>query len=349
MKLTQSVVLFILVVTFSVAPATAGPDPIGETDSVKFVATADWAVLSDADTLSPPIELWAWTDAALSAASMGFKSGFDYKPLDPDGRARWGLYLDVMDTIDMNPLNLWQTSVDSFIWVDTFIYDDGLSIPTMTLSTCVLDTTNDPAAAGADGSGHFNGLLLGLIAQIFPEDTLLPLESWTKIGDLYLKINLDPGIERIVPSEFDIVIDSVFYPWNGYFKFNPKGEEDSFQPDYDSCVLHVVASSPWDADEQNADVITPQSYQLTQNYPNPFNPSTTIRFYLSNRGFVDLAVYNILGRKVTTLVKSDMDAGWQEVIWDGASSSGDKVASGIYFYRLMSGEFTETKKMLLLK
>ncbi|MCK4656742.1 MAG: T9SS type A sorting domain-containing protein, partial [candidate division Zixibacteria bacterium] len=85
------------------------------------------------------------------------------------------------------------------------------------------------------------------------------------------------------------------------------------------------------------------------NYPNPFNPSTTIRFYLSDRGVVDLAVYNILGRKVATLVESDVDAGWQEVIWDGTSSSGDKVASGIYFYRLTSGEFIETKKMLLLK
>jgi hypothetical protein len=233
--------------------------------------------------------------------------------------------------------------------VDTFVFDDGLDIPTLTLRYCVLDTTNDPTAIGEVGSGHFNGFLIGLFARFTPPpDTLLPLGSWTKIGDLYLKINLDPGIERIVPDAFDIVIDSVFYPPAGYFKFTPRGG-DSFQPDVDSGRVHVTVGSPWDAEEQNADVITPHSYELAQNYPNPFNPSTTIRFYLSGRGVVDLAVYNILGRKVATLVESDVDAGWQEVIWDGTSSSGDKVASGIYFYRLTSGEFIETKKMLLLK
>jgi hypothetical protein len=301
MKLTRSIVLFILVVMFSVAPAIADPDPIGAMDSVKFIATEDWAILSDADTLSPPIELWAWTDADLKAASMGFKIGFDYKMFEPDDWWRWGLYNDIIELGDQD-LSLWQTSVDSFIWVDTFVFDDGLDIPTLTLRYCVLDTTNDPTAIDEVGSGHFNGFLLGLFARFTPPpDTLLPLGSWTKIGDLYLKINLDPGIERIVPDAFDIVIDSVFYPPAGTFVFTPRSG-DSFQPDYDSGRVHVTVSSPWDAEEQNADVITPQSYELAQNYPNPFNPSTTIRFYLSDRWVVDLAVYNILGRKVATIV-----------------------------------------------
>lgn len=88
----------------------------------------------------------------------------------------------------------------------------------------------------------------------------------------------------------------------------------------------------------------PQSYSLAQNYPNPFNPSTDISFSLPRRSTVNLTVYNLLGRKIETLINKEMEAGNYTALWDGSNS-----ASGIYFYRLSAGDYVETKKMLLLK
>jgi hypothetical protein len=93
----------------------------------------------------------------------------------------------------------------------------------------------------------------------------------------------------------------------------------------------------------------PVEYDLAQNYPNPFNPSTEIRFSIGNQELVKLEVYDILGRLVTTLANQEYAPGTHRVIWDGTDDSGLKVTSGIYLYKLQSGSFTMTKKMILLK
>jgi hypothetical protein len=93
----------------------------------------------------------------------------------------------------------------------------------------------------------------------------------------------------------------------------------------------------------------PNAYSLHQNYPNPFNPTTEISFSLPQTSKVELTVYNVLGRKVNTLVNSELEAGVHTITWDGTDYDGEKVASTMYFYRLQAGSFTETKKMLLLK
>jgi hypothetical protein len=88
----------------------------------------------------------------------------------------------------------------------------------------------------------------------------------------------------------------------------------------------------------------PREFSLSQNYPNPFNPTTEINFALPSACDVSLEIYNITGQRVTTLVDSYLEAGQHSVLWDASSN-----ASGVYFYRLTAGEFTETKKMMLLK
>ncbi|MBD3169796.1 MAG: T9SS type A sorting domain-containing protein [candidate division Zixibacteria bacterium] len=88
----------------------------------------------------------------------------------------------------------------------------------------------------------------------------------------------------------------------------------------------------------------PTSFSLFQNYPNPFNPSTTIKYQLPSNSKVKLDVYNLLGQKVKSLVNEWQTAGYKAVHWDASG-----YASGIYFYRLTAGKFTETKRMLLLK
>jgi gingipain R len=88
----------------------------------------------------------------------------------------------------------------------------------------------------------------------------------------------------------------------------------------------------------------PNSFSLSQNYPNPFNPVTHLEFGISNLGFVTLKVYDILGNEVKTLVNESKPAGKYEVEFDGSNFS-----SGIYFYKLTAGDFSEVKKMTLLK
>jgi hypothetical protein len=88
---------------------------------------------------------------------------------------------------------------------------------------------------------------------------------------------------------------------------------------------------------------------LAQNVPNPFNPITTIRFSLASRGNVTLAVYDTAGRQVRRLVNGPIDGGDHDVVWDGRDGRGNALASGVYFYRLTAGGFSDSKKMVLLK
>jgi hypothetical protein len=88
---------------------------------------------------------------------------------------------------------------------------------------------------------------------------------------------------------------------------------------------------------------TPNTFLLEQNYPNPFNPSTTIRYQLPVASMVKLEVYDVLGKKVVTLVSERQSAGYYQFIWNASGLS-----SGTYFYRLQAGGFVETKKMMLV-
>ena len=90
-------------------------------------------------------------------------------------------------------------------------------------------------------------------------------------------------------------------------------------------------------------------YELQQNYPNPFNPTTTIFYNLAQREAVTLKVYNLIGQEVTTLVNGIQEAGPHQIDWDGCDSNGKSVASGIYFYRVETENYTQTRKMVFLK
>ena len=90
--------------------------------------------------------------------------------------------------------------------------------------------------------------------------------------------------------------------------------------------------------------IKPNVFTLSQNYPNPFNPSTTISFSVPSRSFVSLKVFDCLGKEVGTIVSEELSAGNYLRQWNASS-----LPSGIYYYRLQSGSFTDTKKLVLLR
>ncbi len=110
-------------------------------------------------------------------------------------------------------------------------------------------------------------------------------------------------------------------------------------PDFD-FTFEEVANDPDDVN-----LVT----ELKGNYPNPFNPTTHIEFSLKKAGNVELAIYNINGQKVRTLISEEMEADNHKVTWNGKDDRGNSVSSGTYFYRLQTSETTQTKKMLMLK
>ena len=95
---------------------------------------------------------------------------------------------------------------------------------------------------------------------------------------------------------------------------------------------------------EDENYIIPDEYVLYQSYPNPFNPSTTIKYAISKSDIVKLKVYDILGREVAVLLNEYQTAGTYYVEFNAS-----QFASGVYFYQLISGNFIETKKMILVK
>lgn len=102
-----------------------------------------------------------------------------------------------------------------------------------------------------------------------------------------------------------------------------------------------------DAEEEKTNL--PITYTLHQNYPNPFNPTTTIKYGLPQSAPVNLVIYDINGRDFWQHSESMQPAGWHQIQWNGRSSSGQLVSTGVYLYRLQAGEFVDVKKMVLMK
>lgn len=157
-------------------------------------------------------------------------------------------------------------------------------------------------------------------------------------------------------------IDSFDDPW-----YNPFGKLYLVYNDdtsYGSSVLGIgpetegsikyatlnidFSDAPIFVDNTNNDVVSNNTI-LQQNYPNPFNPETTISFNLKNSGKVQLEIYNIKGQKVKSLINEYREAGNHSIVWKGTNENKQQVASGIYLYKIRSGKFSSTRKMIIMK
>jgi len=166
-----------------------------------------------------------------------------------------------------------------------------------------------------------------------------------KISTNYITITqIDPdtiSISSIAPGEVvgpvndvNVTVTSHF---TGTFILNFDIMNDGWIYWQESTVQRITTGT----DEKT---LTPINYSLTQNYPNPFNPSTTINYSIPKSSFVNLSVYDILGRKVSTLVNEEKTAGNYKVGFNAIN-----LPSGMYFYKIKMGSFVQTKKMVLLK
>lgn len=151
-----------------------------------------------------------------------------------------------------------------------------------------------------------------------------------------------------IPAGTKITIDSAFVPPAGVFLYTEVegGLSQEIQP-----APFRPATGPniiLDVEDLTTPSL-PTSYVLEQNKPNPFNPETSIDFAIPRSGHVSIEIFNTLGQKVKTLVDEPLTAGVKRVRWDGHDDRGKEVASGVYFYRMTVNDFTQSKKMLLLK
>jgi hypothetical protein len=142
------------------------------------------------------------------------------------------------------------------------------------------------------------------------------------------KIGFVPGHGTTTEIQSYIFIDENVLP--GEYSYRLK------QMDYDGTTEYSNAVE--------VEVTQPIEYNLSQNYPNPFNPSTTIAYSILKDGLVTLKVYDVLGKEVVTLINEVQSAGTKNIIFDASDLS-----SGVYYYQLVSGEFTSIKKLILMK
>ena len=93
----------------------------------------------------------------------------------------------------------------------------------------------------------------------------------------------------------------------------------------------------------------PGSFALHQNYPNPFNPITQIRYDLPIDEFISINIYDVIGRRIKSLINTKQGAGFRSITWNATNDLGQPVSAGMYIYTIQAGEFRQTKKMVLLK
>ena len=177
-----------------------------------------------------------------------------------------------------------------------------------------------------------------------------------KLGDQYINgIETKPG-ESVFVVGSPVLFNGTVNPGSLRFGFTgnsiPNGSVVTTQYSLNGNGLKDGPSFTFNnnsvtAVENNSEI--PKQFELMQNYPNPFNPTTMIRFAMPKNAFVTLKIYDMLGREVKTLISGERNAGSYSIEWNGDNNNGYRVASGAYVYRIIAGDFSSVKKMIVLK
>ncbi len=193
----------------------------------------------------------------------------------------------------------------------------------------------------------------GSLASVYSIDTSMQRRE-ILISLSFASSPLSPGKGKLASIRFKIkspmpdaivTIDSASFNGTERLEFTPETGV-SFVPKFTPGSVSVKTST--DVEDNNNSNL-PKEFALEQNYPNPFNPSTTIKFDIPVATPVILDVYNVLGQKVRTLIDRSLPAGIYNITFDGRGDDGRQLASGVYYYRIMAGDFRRSRMMMLLK
>lgn len=211
------------------------------------------------------------------------------------------------------------------------------------------NTSGDSVEFGHD-------IAAGVDFQVFVDDTLS--EPYYFETPIYVAIPFKRGLLRhlnIAPSSLGLYFamthtDSIAFDSTGITQTSVDTASNRIYASvahFSTLVVRPKSGSPTGTSSSPAEV--PKGFALEQNYPNPFNPETSIQYRIPSASNVNLTVYNSLGKVVQTLVNKSLPAGEYSVRWNGRDQLGNKVSSGMYFYRIQAGDYTKTRKMILMK
>jgi len=173
-------------------------------------------------------------------------------------------------------------------------------------------------------------------------------------NDFYIYLYLSTGgqpfdrtsdVPVLLGSSERVIVKSLSHPGESYYKDgNNWIDFYTFDSTGNFCVKGLFVNDTITVGNNNSNNLVPEKYELQQNYPNPFNPITTIQFSIPSNEFVNIKVYNILGQPVKTLIYKNFNAGVHKITFDATGLS-----SGMYYYKITTKNFSDTKKMMIVK
>ncbi|MBI9031121.1 S8 family serine peptidase [bacterium] len=231
------------------------------------------------------------------------------------------------------------TTYDGFFYAIDFagnnIANFPINIGTFIEGNMILSNLDNDGicAIFGDSQGKLHAIKAnGTQAANFPINFNDNLKFSPAIGDVDGNGNINLAVSNITAMNLIDLKRPAFSPWIMH-RGNPGRTGDMFEAMTDNEESDVALVN-------NA---------LLGNYPNPFNPETRIAFSTKNNGHVSIDIYNLKGQKVKSLLNENKEAGKHTVVWNGKDDNGKNVASGVFFYRMKSGKYTSTKKMILMK
>ena len=257
---------------------------------------------------------------------------------------------------------------------------DGWPHGTLTMNGCVLAGNSAGIQGGAIGSldpGLVSLINCTVVDNISTGEYSGIYASNGKIINSIIWGNL-PTVSSVV-SNIDVTYSNVENGFNGIgnIELNPlfydqsngdyrlqegspcidAGTADINEDGVDEIAEYYGAAPDMGAFEFESDVVSdvgsetiiPEVFTLHQNYPNPFNPTTQIRYDLPENGFISINIYDVMGRKIKSLINMKQDAGYRSINWNAANDMGQPVSAGMYIYTIQAGGFRQTRKMVLLK
>jgi flagellar hook assembly protein FlgD len=204
------------------------------------------------------------------------------------------------------------------------------------------------------GQNYFGDPTLKIYLSI-PSQLEVDVSSIQTDHQVLVTADAEPTKSALISLAHDgHIIETGITNKNGEYELSSElmyGDEYDIVALKDGCTIAHKQYSPGfslEVDEP-VEVKLPSHFELNQNYPNPFNPTTTISYSLPRTENVSIEIYNILGQLVSSTQRYNQQPGTYSIKWDATDRNGRAQASGIYFYRLVAGDFTDTRKMIYLK